>query len=41
MAVPTQLDDLTTAVLLLVLIEIRSYLARKGVAPRREGDHDQ
>lgn len=37
------LDSLTQAIVLLALIELRTYLARRGVAPRRvddqQGDH--
>jgi hypothetical protein len=34
-------DELTQAVILLALIELRTYLARRGVAPRRASDDRQ
>lgn len=37
---PNQLDDLTTAILLLVLIEVRTALARHGLGARRKDDGD-
>jgi hypothetical protein len=35
------LDDLTSAIVLLALIELRTYLARRGVGPRRAADQEE